>query len=84
MRRAWRAGVQGGASVTETPDRGGLLAWVAAVALAAAVVTPLAVVLSRPAVHGWDDTVGFTAGVAAGCLAIRGLLRRLDRARPGA
>jgi hypothetical protein len=63
-------------------QRGRLLLWLAAVVGAAAVVTPLAVLLSRPVVHGWDETVGFVAGVAAACLVIRALLRRLDRSLP--
>ncbi|HEX3607360.1 MAG TPA: hypothetical protein VH134_15665 [Candidatus Dormibacteraeota bacterium] len=47
------------------------------VVLAAAVTTPVVVALTRPVVHEWADTVGFTAGVAAACLAIRGVLARL-------
>jgi hypothetical protein len=63
-------------------QRGRLLLWLAAVVVAAAAVTPLAVALSRPVVHGWDETVGFVAGVAAACLVIRALIRRLDRLAP--
>jgi hypothetical protein len=63
-------------------QRGRLLLWLAAVVVSAAAVTPLAVALSRPVVHGWDETVGFLAGVAAACLVIRALLRRLDRSAP--
>jgi hypothetical protein len=69
-------------TVSRGRERSRLLLWVAAVVVAAAVVTPLAVVVSHPLVHGWDETVGFIAGVAAACLVIRGLLRRLDRSRP--
>jgi len=50
----------------------------AVVVVVAAVVTPVAVALSRPVVHDWADTVGFTAGVLAAVVAILGLLRRLD------
>jgi hypothetical protein len=65
-------------------SRRGLLLRLAAVVVAAAAVTPLMVELSRPLVHDWADTVGFTAGVAAAALAIRGLLRGLDPSRPAA
>ncbi|HEY2702901.1 MAG TPA: hypothetical protein VGL20_04350 [Candidatus Dormibacteraeota bacterium] len=53
------------------------------IVLAAAVVTPVVVAASRPLAGDWADTVGFTAGVAAACVAIRGLLRRLGAASPG-
>lgn len=53
------------------------LPWLLLVVLAAAIVTPVAVVVSRPLVHDWADTVGFTAGVLAACVAIREALRRL-------
>ena len=60
------------------PDRT-LALWVLLTVVLAAVVTPLAVEVSRPAVHDWDTTVGFVAGVAAACVGIRGVLGRLDR-----
>jgi hypothetical protein len=56
-----------------------LALWVLLTVLLAAVVTPLAVEVSRPAVHDWDTTVGFVAGVGAACVGIRGVLRRLGR-----
>jgi hypothetical protein len=58
------------------PDRT-LALWVLLTVVLAAVVTPLAVAVSRPAVHDWDTTVGFVAGVAAACVGIRGVLGRL-------
>jgi hypothetical protein len=69
-------------TTTQARERRGLLLRIAAVVAAAAVVTPLAVALSHPLVQGWDETVGFGAGVVAACLAIRGLLGSLDRAGP--
>ena len=54
-----------------------LALWLGLTVLAAAVVTPLVVAASRPLVGGWADTAGFIAGVAAACVAIRGVLRRL-------
>jgi hypothetical protein len=71
--------------VTAAPSRRrALLLWLAITVVAAAAVTPLAVAVSRPLVHDWADTVGFTAGVAAACLAIRGVLQRLGASSPGA
>ena len=55
--------------------RGPLLVRLAVVVAAPAAVTPVAIELSRPLVHDWADTVGFTLGVAAAVLAIGGLLR---------
>ena len=43
----------------------------------AAVVTPVVVVLTRPVVHGWAETIGFIAGVLAACAGIRAVLARL-------
>jgi hypothetical protein len=54
-----------------------LALWLLLTVLAAAVVTPVAVVVSRPLVHDWDTTVGFVAGVAAACVGIGGVLGRL-------
>ncbi|HEX6492782.1 MAG TPA: hypothetical protein VF112_04685 [Candidatus Dormibacteraeota bacterium] len=54
-----------------------LALWVLLTVLAAAVVTPVVVAVSRPAVHDWDTTVGFVAGVLAACVGIRGVLVRL-------
>ncbi len=54
-----------------------LALWLGLTVLAAAVVTPVVVAASRPLAGDWADTVGFTAGVAAACVAIRGVLRRL-------
>jgi hypothetical protein len=56
------------------------LPWLLLVVLAAAVVTPLGIEISEPVVHGWADTVGFTAGVLAACVAIRVVLQRLGAA----
>lgn len=69
---------------TAAPSRRSLLLWLIATVVAAAVVTPVGVVLSRPLVHDWADTVGFTAGVAAACLGIRGVLQRLGTRSPAA
>jgi hypothetical protein len=60
-----------------------LVLWLGLTVLAAAAVTPLAVVASRPLVGDWADTVGFTAGVAAACVAIRGVLRQLGAVSAG-
>jgi hypothetical protein len=60
-----------------------LLLWLGLTVLAAAAVTPLVVVASRPLVGDWADTVGFTAGVATACVAIRGVLRRLGAVSGG-
>ncbi|HEY0409849.1 MAG TPA: hypothetical protein VGE42_06225 [Candidatus Dormibacteraeota bacterium] len=60
-----------------------LLLWLGLTVLAAAAVTPLVVVASRPLVGDWADTAGFTAGVAAACVAIRGVLRRLAAVSAG-
>jgi hypothetical protein len=69
--------------VTAAPSRRRiLLLWLAVTVVAAAVVTPLAVAVSRPLVHDWADTVGFTAGVTAACLAIRGVLHQLGASAP--
>jgi hypothetical protein len=66
------------ASMDALPRRDRTLAlWVLLTVLLAAVVTPLAVAVSRPLVHDWDTTVGFVAGVAAACVGIRGVLGRL-------
>ncbi|TMD95688.1 MAG: hypothetical protein E6I76_09790 [Chloroflexi bacterium] len=54
-----------------------LALWIVLTVLAAAVVTPVGVEVSRPLVHDWDTTVGFVAGVAAACAAIRGVRGRL-------
>jgi hypothetical protein len=66
------------------PRRRTLVLWLAITVLAAAAITPLAVAVSRPLVHDWADTVGFTAGVGAACLAIAGVLRQLGASPPAA
>ncbi len=60
-----------------------LALWLGLIVLAAAVVTPVVVAVSRPLTGDWADTVGFTAGVVAASAAIGGLLRRLGAASPG-
>ena len=44
----------------------------------AAIVTPVVVVVTRPVVHGWAETIGFIAGVVAACAGIRAVLARLE------
>lgn len=60
-------------------SRNRLVATLIASVLAIVVVTVTAITVTEPLVHGWNDTVGFTAGLITAVFAVRVLLRLGDR-----
>lgn len=56
-------------------ERRRLVVQLAVSAALVAAVTSVVVRLTGPVVHGWDDTVGFVAGILTACLCIAVVLR---------
>lgn len=63
------------------PQRGGrarLLATLVTGVVAVVVVTVTLITVTEPLVHGWNDTVGFTAGLLTAGFAVAVVLRLGD------
>lgn len=58
--------------------RGRLVAILGASVLAIVVVTVTLTTVTEPLVHGWNDTVGFTAGLITAAFAVAAVLRLGD------